>query len=274
MIVYPNCKINLGLHILGKRDDGFHNLETVFYPVEINDALEIIQHSDGEVGQLDFTTTGITLDGRIEDNICYKAWQLIKEDYPSLPSLKIHLHKAIPAGAGLGGGSADGSFCLRLLNRKCNLSIPEDKLFEYAARLGSDCPFFLFNKPCIASGRGEKLEPIDLDLSAYKIALVIPPVHINTAWAFGQSKSYKKHPPIRDLIQEPVSKWKDLLHNDFEEVVFAKYPEIKQVKEQLYAEGAIYASLSGSGSSVFALFEAETTLPLSFPPTYFVKLLG
>ena len=274
MIVYPNCKINLGLHILGKRDDGFHDLETVFYPVEINDALEIIQHSNGKAGQLDFTTTGITLEGRIEDNICYKAWQLIKEEYPSLPSLKIHLHKAIPAGAGLGGGSADGSFCLRLLNQKCNLSIPESKLFEYAARLGSDCPFFLFNKPCIASGRGEKLEPIDLDLSGYKIALVIPPVHINTAKAFAGLRSYKKHPPLRELIQQPLSQWKDILYNDFEEVVFEQYPLIKEIKDQLYLEGALYASLSGSGSSVFAIFEADAKPRLSFPPTYFVKLQG
>ena len=259
---------------MGKRDDGFHDLETVFYPVEINDALEIIQHSDGEAGQLDFTTTGITLDGKIGDNICYKAWQLIKEDYPILPSLKIHLHKAIPAGAGLGGGSADGSFCLRLLNRKCNLSIPENKLFEYAAHLGSDCPFFLFNKPCIATGRGEKLEPIDLDLSAYKIALVIPPVHINTAKAFAGLRSYKKHPPLRELIQQPLSQWKDRLYNDFEEVVFEQFPLIKEIKDQLYLDGALYASLSGSGSSVFALFEADASPPLSFPPTYFVKLLG
>ena len=272
MIVYPNCKINLGLHILGKRDDGFHDLETVFYPIGLYDALEIIQH--GYTNEPDFSTTGIILEGNLQDNICYKAWQLIKQDYPSLPSIQMHLHKAIPAGAGLGGGSADGSFSLVLLKDKFNLSIPQDKLLEYAARLGSDCPFFLLNTPCLAYGRGEKLEPIDIDLSAYKIALVIPPVHINTAWAFGQLKTYKKHPPIRDLIQEPVSKWKDLLHNDFEEVVFAKYPEVKEIKNQLYSEGAIYASLSGSGSSVFALFEADATAPLSFPPTYFVKLLG
>ena len=184
MIVFPNCKINLGLNILCKRDDGFHDLETVFFPVGLHDILEILP-SRNNTTQL--TVTGI-LPGKPEDNLCMKAFNLLKKDYPQLPEINMHLHKAIPPGAGLGGGSADAAFTLQLLDTKFNLNISEKKMLEYALQLGSDCPFFLINKPCLATSRGEVLEPVNLFLSGYKILLINPGIHINTGEAFKQIK--------------------------------------------------------------------------------------
>ena len=185
MIVFPNCKINLGLHILGKREDGFHNLETVFYPLLFRDALELIPATNNTT-EIEFTGSGLAVDGNVSDNLCVKAYYLLKKNFPQLPLVKIHLHKAIPMGAGLGGGSADAAFMLKLLNEKFNLNISTPQLLNYALELGSDCPFFIINKPCIATGRGEILEEIEVDLSAYKIVLINPGIHINTGWAFSQ----------------------------------------------------------------------------------------
>ncbi|MGV3657182.1 MAG: 4-(cytidine 5'-diphospho)-2-C-methyl-D-erythritol kinase [Chitinophagaceae bacterium] len=268
MILFPNCKINLGLHITRKREDGFHDLQTVFYPLPITDALEIISSSQKEK-DIEFNLTGATIDGG--DNICIKAYQLLKKDFPQLTSIQMHLHKTIPIGAGLGGGSADGAFTLLLLNKKYGLQLTKKQLIHYALQLGSDCPFFIKNTPCIAGGRGEELEEIQLDLSPFKIVIVNPGVHINTGWAFRQLTPKQPEQPLADVIQKPVAEWKDFLTNDFEAPIFNAYPEVKAVKEKLYAAGAVYASMSGSGSTVFGLFHKTQNVSFSFPQSYFVK---
>jgi 4-diphosphocytidyl-2-C-methyl-D-erythritol kinase len=272
MIVFPNCKINLGLHILQKRADGFHDLETVFYPLALQDALEIVQNPL-PASTIQFNTTGLKIDSSAESNICFTAYQLLKKDFPELPSIKMHLHKAIPSGAGLGGGSSDGAFTLMLLNKKFNLGLSEEQLIDYALQLGSDCPFFIKNKPCYATGRGERLEEIALNLSHYKIALVNPQIHIHTGKAFSKITPSNQRACIKEIIQQPVEKWKELLKNDFEEVVFAEYPEVKTIKEELYKQGAGYASMSGSGSTVYGLFEKNTQLQLNFPTHYYIKVI-
>jgi len=250
MLSFPNCKINLGLRILRRRDDGYHQLQTVFYPLPVKDALETIRS-----GELTFTATGLAIPGDPSTNLCLKAWHLLKKDFPELPPVLIHLHKHIPMGAGLGGGSADGAFMLVLLNKQFRLGLSAERLMVYAAQLGSDCPFFILNKPCLGGGRGEELDPIDLDLSSYRLALVHPGVHIGTAWAFSQITPSDKGRSIKDIIKEPVSAWKDQLINDFEAPVLRTYPELKRIKETLYDAGAIFASMTGSGSSFFGIFE-------------------
>lgn len=268
MISFPNCKINLGLHILNKREDGFHNLETFFYPLPLRDALEIIKAE-----KTVFTSSGLPVPGNADDNICLKAYYLLKKYFAALPPVKIHLHKTIPVGAGLGGGSADGAFTLTLLNKKFNLELSIDQLINYALKLGSDCPFFIVNKPCIATGRGEILEPLSIDLSAYKFLIVNPGIHVNTGWAFSQITPVFPEKSIAAIITQPVETWKKELKNDFEESVFKNHPEIKSIKEELYNQGAVYASMSGSGSTVYGIFKKETELSFTFPPHYFAKEL-
>jgi 4-diphosphocytidyl-2-C-methyl-D-erythritol kinase len=268
VVTFPNCKINLGLHILRKREDGFHDLETVFYPIPLTDALEVI-HETGNQKPISFSSSGITINGKEEDNICIKAYQLLKKNF-DLPPVKIHLHKNIPVGAGLGGGSSDGAFMLLLLNKKFALNIPEEKLIDYALQLGSDCPFFIKNKVCHAIQRGEKLTPIQLDLSQYQIVLINPGIHINTGWAFSQISPSENRVSILEIIQQSVNNWKGQLSNDFEQAVFEHHPSIKKIKEELYQKGAVYASLSGSGSTVFGLFSKEGTPSFNFPKEYFV----
>jgi 4-diphosphocytidyl-2-C-methyl-D-erythritol kinase len=269
LVVFPNCKINLGLHILRKRGDGFHDLETVFYPAALQDALEIITAPAGTEPVLH--TTGLLIDGSPEDNICLKAYGLLKKDFSQLPPVQLHLHKLIPAGAGLGGGSADGAFTLLLLNRKYRLGLTEEQLIRYALQLGSDCPFFIKNKPCLARGRGEELQELDLDLSGCKLLLVNPKIHINTGWAFSQLRPNEDRPSLKELAQSPVSAWKDFLVNDFEGPIFSRFPEIGGIKDRLYGMGALYASMSGSGSTVYGLFPKELELSPQFPAPYFVK---
>lgn len=270
MIVFPNCKINLGLHILQKRADGFHDLETVFYPIALQDALEIVQVSPSS-SNIQLTTSGLTIDSSTDQNICFKAYQLLKKEFPELPPIKMHLHKVIPSGAGLGGGSSDGAFTLTLLNKKFNLELTEDQLINYALQLGSDCPFFIKNKPCYATDRGENLEEIDLNLSNYKIILVNPKIHIHTGKAFSKITPNKGRTSIKETIRKPIEQWKAVLRNDFEEIVFADHTEIKNIKENLYQKGAVYASMSGSGSTVYGLFEKKAQLAFDFPSHYFVK---
>lgn len=272
VIVFPNCKINIGLHLLRKRQDGFHDLETIFYPVALYDALEIIQ-PPSPTTDIELSVSGLGVDGPPTENICHKAYELIKSDYPDLRAVKIHLHKTIPMGAGLGGGSADGAFTLQLLNKKFNLGITEEKLVQYALQLGSDCPFFIKNTPCLATGRGEIMQPIELDLSAYTMAIVNPQIHINTGWAFSQITPSTSKPSLKQLIEKPVAQWKDVLQNDFEPAVFTQYPEIKNCKESLYRAGALYASMTGSGSTVYGIFSKKTTPQFSFPAHYFVKII-
>jgi 4-diphosphocytidyl-2-C-methyl-D-erythritol kinase len=273
MIVFPNCKINLGLQILNKREDGFHNLSTVFVPVAWHDLLEVVRKENDQPNDIDFSASGFTVSGDPSTNLCVKAYRLLKKDFPTLPPVQMHLHKLIPMGAGLGGGSADGAFTLRLLNDLFHLNIGQEQLISYALQLGSDCPFFIINQPCYATGRGETLEPVSVPTNNYHILIVNPGIHIHTGWAFSQLNlevlNAFPRPDLRQVVQQPVSQWKDLLSNDFEQPVFRAHQEIGALKEQLYAAGAVYASMSGSGSTVFGIFEKPVTL--SFPEHYVSK---
>ncbi len=267
MISFPNCKINLGLNIIAKRADGFHDLETVFYPIAIKDVLEIVQQQH-ETTDLEFASSGLQIDGDTGDNLCIKAYRLLKKDFPQLPAIKMHLHKSIPMGAGLGGGSADGAFTLKLLNQKFKLNLSNDQLINYSLQLGSDCPFFILNQPCYAEGRGEKLQPINLDLSAYQFLIINPGIHINTGWAFSQIQPKKPAQTVKEIINQPIETWESELMNDFEEPVFQSHPEIKAIKENLYAQGGVYASMTGSGSTVFGIFKKARDLSALSYPSY------
>lgn len=275
MLVFPNAKINLGLHITGKRADGYHELATVFYPVLLKDMLEIIQadthttnHEPTNNSNIIFTTTGLAIPGEPEKNLCVKAYHLLKKDFPELPAIKMHLHKIIPMGAGLGGGSADGAFALQLINQKFQLNLSDQQLIVYAAQLGSDCPFFILNKPCFATGRGELLEPINLDLSNYQFVLVNPHLHISTKWAFEQLIPSKPLIDLRSIVQQPVENWKGNLFNDFEAPIIKHHPEIQSIKDNLYESGAIYASMTGSGSTVFGIFLKNATIEFNKEMNY------
>ncbi len=268
MVLFPNCKINLGLHIIRKRKDGYHDLETVFYPVGLRDAIEMVKHQQPGIR---FSASGLAITGNKHDNLCIKAYHLLKQDFPELPPIQLHLHKAIPMGAGLGGGSADGAFMLQLLNEKFSLQLSDEQLIHYALQLGSDCPFFLINKPCFATGRGEQMQEIELNLSAYKFILINPNIHISTAWAFGQLTPKTPAIPIQQVIQQPVATWKDHLKNDFEEPVTRQYPQIRSIKDELYNNGALYASMTGSGSTVFGIFNKTQVFTHALDPSYFVQ---
>ncbi|MCU7552192.1 4-(cytidine 5'-diphospho)-2-C-methyl-D-erythritol kinase [Chitinophagaceae bacterium LB-8] len=271
MIVFPNCKINLGLNILKKRPDGFHDLQTVFYPIGLQDALEIVQN--GQNNETNFHLTGNSIEGKTEDNICLKAYYLLKSDFPDLPPVNFHLHKVIPTGAGLGGGSSDGAFTLLLLNKKFNLGLTEDQLISYALTLGSDCPFFIKNVPSFATSRGEVMKEVILDLSSFFFVIVNPQIHINTGWAFSKIKPGNQPYSLLDVINSPITEWKNYITNDFEWPVFEAFPEVKQIKELLYNKGAVFASMSGSGSTVYGIFEKGTIPSFSFPDHYFLKVI-
>ena len=257
MIAFPHCKINLGLSILAKRADGYHELETVFYPVGLNDIVEIIRASETDAPPIQFSSTGLEVPGDTTNNLCVKAYQLLKADFPSIPAVKIHLHKNVPMGAGLGGGSSDGTAVLKTLNEMFNLGLTQAQLTNYALQLGSDCPFFVLDKPAHAIGRGELLTPINCDLSNYKIALVHPGVHISTAWAFQQLMPHIKTKTIATIVMQPIETWKHELVNDFEAPIFLAHPMLENIKLFLYEQGAIYASMSGSGSSLFGIFPKD-----------------
>lgn len=254
MIIFPNAKINIGLNVIERRADGYHNLETVFYPIAIKDALEIVV-SD----KLSFQSTGLDIPGRVEDNLCIKGYHLLKKDF-DLPPIKIHLHKHIPIGAGLGGGSADAAFFIKLVDQNFDLGLSADQMMGYARQLGADCAFFIQNKPVFAFDKGDEFESIRLDLSDYKIILVMPPVHISTSEAYGGVKPAPVKDPLMELIYRPVSEWKNYIKNDFEVSVFKNHPVIRGVKATLYEAGALYASMSGSGASVFGIFKETPDL--------------
>jgi 4-diphosphocytidyl-2-C-methyl-D-erythritol kinase len=253
MIAFPNCKINLGLSIVAKREDGYHELETIFYPVALQDMVEII-HSSNETNPVQFTHTGLAIPGEVANNLCVKAYHLLNKDFPNLPPIQLHLHKHIPMGAGLGGGSSDATSVLILLNQQFNLGLSQIQLIEYAAQLGSDCPFFVFNSACHAIGRGEILQPFACDLTNYTIVLLHPSIHVSTAWAFSQLKPHAKSKSIATIVAQPMQTWKTELINDFEAPIFEAHPLLGELKNYLYQQGAIYASMSGSGSSLFGIF--------------------
>jgi 4-diphosphocytidyl-2-C-methyl-D-erythritol kinase len=272
MICFPSCKINLGLRITQKRADGFHALETVFYPITLRDALEIIIEPETSAAPITFTSSGLAINGDPSDNLCYKAYFLLKKDYPSIPNVKMHLHKTIPMGAGLGGGSSDGAFTLVALNQLFNLQIPEQALLDYALQLGSDCPFFIINTPAFATGRGEILKPINLNLDGYSIVIVNPGIAISTKLAFSLITPKVPDSNMEAIICEPVSSWKEKLLNDFEQPIFNSFPELANIKETLYQKGAAYASMTGTGSTLYGVFPTSMmdTLSFNFPSHYFI----
>jgi len=260
MLFFPNCKINLGLRILRKRPDGFHDLETVFYPLPLKDALELIPAGSTEPS---FSSYGLPIPGDPAGNLCLKAWRLIQQDFPGLPAIHIHLYKNIPIGAGLGGGSADGACTLTGLNRLFNLNLSHEQLLQYAAQLGSDCAFFILNTPCLGRGKGELLQPIRLNLSTYSFALVDPGIHISTAQAFAFCTPHEPDDSLQDtagatslqdIVTQPIDTWPGSLINDFQAPILQLHPELQKINETLYAWGALYASLTGSGSSFVGIF--------------------
>lgn len=234
--------------MVSKRDDGYHNLETIFYPVKLADALELV-HAD----LTEFSSSGIEIDGKPENNLVFKAYQLLQQDF-DLPPVKLHLHKVIPFGAGLGGGSADAAFTLKMLNDYFKLEIEALKLESYAAQIGADCPFFIQNKPTFAYGIGDQFEPINLDLSEFEIVIVKPNISVSTPEAYRNIVPAKANFNLNEIERLPVEDWKQLIKNDFEKSVFLQYPVIELLKEKLYELGAAYASMSGSGSAVFGIF--------------------
>ncbi|MFN8135631.1 MAG: 4-(cytidine 5'-diphospho)-2-C-methyl-D-erythritol kinase [Bacteroidales bacterium] len=256
MITFPNCKINLGLWVTQRRTDGYHNIQTVMLPVPWCDVLEMVPAGKG---QTTLTVTGTRVDSPIEKNLCFKAWQLMADNY-GIPPVDIHLHKVIPTGAGLGGGSADASFALKLLNTLFHLQLSNEVLRSLAVQLGMDCPFFIENVPALSTGRGEFLTPVLLNLSGLHVLIVKPPVHVSTAAAFAGIRPLFRENSIHEITALPVQEWRKLLHNDFESTVMALYPEIGEIKNELYRNGALYAALSGSGSAVFGLFEKPVSV--------------
>lgn len=264
MVLFPPAKINLGLRILRKRADGFHDLDTVFYPIGLTDILEILPAQENEL-----KLTGIAPPGNPDDNLCSKAWKLLKADFPQLPPVYMHLHKNIPTGAGLGGGSADGAYALRGLNEKFNLGLSREQLIAYAMQLGSDCPFFIHDGPCVGGGRGEILTPLPFSLKDYHLVLVNPGIHVSTKEAFAGVIPNETIRPAADILSQPIESWQGELINDFESSTFPSHPEITRIKQQLLDSGAVYASMSGSGSSVYGIFKKDPG-QLELPPDYFM----
>lgn len=267
MILFPPAKINLGLRILRKRADGFHDLDTVFYPTRLTDVLEILPLPDATRTEVELKVTGIVPPGNAEANLCVRAWHLLKTDFPQLPPVYFHLHKNIPTGAGLGGGSADGAYALRGLNEKFKLGLSRTQLIEYAAQLGSDCPFFIYDEPCVGSGRGEILEPISLTLKGFHVVLINPGIHLSTREAFAGVSPNADVLPVREIVSQPIESWQNELINDFESSLFPHHPELARIKQQLLEAGALYASMSGSGSTVYGIFRQEPG-KLEFPSHY------
>jgi 4-diphosphocytidyl-2-C-methyl-D-erythritol kinase len=264
VISYPHAKINLGLNVVSKRSDGYHNLETVFYPVQWCDLMEILpgpQHSKG----IEVHMSGLPVAGKHADNLCVKAYELLRQYY-SVRAVKLYLHKQIPMGAGLGGGSSDAAFFVKKMNELFSLGISDDDMRALVMKLGADCAFFIDGKPVFAEERGDKFTPIDFSLKGYHIAIVYPGIHVATSTAFANVSPRVPEYNCLDIVtRHPVAGWKELLSNDFEKTVFSAHPEIEAVKNRLYDAGAVYASMSGSGSAVFGLFESEMDVAKLFP---------
>ncbi len=263
MIRFPNAKINIGLQVVAKRSDGYHDLETVFYPVSMSDVLEIIPSE-----QTAMHHSGLRIAGDSFSNLCLKAFELMHSLYNMQP-VAMYLHKIIPMGAGLGGGSSDAAFTLSMLNEFFHVGLEESVLKELALKLGSDCPFFLMNKPAFATGKGELLTAVSFSLKGYHLAIVIPAVHVSTKEAFSLMKPAVPKIRLDELILQPVEEWKNLIVNDFEKTLFPLYPVIGEIKKDLYLSGAVYASMTGSGSAVYGIFKSKPVLPPLPPGTIF-----
>lgn len=255
MITFPNAKINLGLNIIEKRPDGYHNLETIFYPINLQDALEVTRRENNDK-EYTLHISGAPLEGEPEDNLVVKAYKLLKKDYPGLLPVDIHMYKHIPAGAGLGGGSSDAACIIKLLNDKFSLGLSTERMEEYAAKLGADCAFFIRNKPVFATGIGNLFEPVELSLKGYHIILIKPDIFVSTRDAFAEIKPVRPAVSLKEVVKQPIETWKSSMKNDFEDSVFKKFPEIAAIKDELYDLGAVYAAMSGSGSSVYGIFKA------------------
>ena len=248
MISFPNAKINIGLNVVSKRTDGYHNLETIFYPVHLADALEMVVSEKTEL-----TVSGLLVDGESDDNLILKAYHLLKEDFDLSP-VKFHLHKVIPFGAGLGGGSSDAAFTLKMLNELFKLGLNINQLENYAAKLGADCAFFIQNKSTFATGIGNQFQHVNLDLSEYQIVIIKPNINVSTKNAYQNITPKQPAFHLPELIKKPPKDWKNKVINDFEESVFNRFPQFANLKEMLYKSGAEYASMSGSGSALFGVF--------------------
>lgn len=251
MVAFPPVKINLGLNIIAKRADNFHDIESVFYPVGWTDVIEVIVTENQE---FNLQMTGLPIPGDPSKNLIFKAYEILKNDY-EIPGLSFHLHKILPMGAGLGGGSSDGACALKLINEVAQLGISSEKLHDYALQLGSDCPFFLTEKAAFVKGRGEMLEPISIDLSGWHILITMPPVSISTAEAYSWITPHQPQKSIREIISLSPEDWKDQLKNDFEIHAIQRHPIIGEIKSKMYEMGATYVSMSGSGASVYGLFK-------------------
>lgn len=261
MLTFPNAKINIGLNIVEKRPDGFHNIESVFYPVNWCDALEIVPTE-----QFRFESSGLSIPGDTANNLCIKAYNLLRNSQPKMAneSVHFHLHKVIPMGAGLGGGSADGAFALKILNEIFELDLSTTDLQHYARQLGSDCAFFIENRPVFCFNKGDEFEDFSLNLKGRYIVLVNPEIHISTAEAYAGIKPQKAGVSLKEALKLPLNKWEGLVKNDFEENLLSKYPAIAETKKTLYKQGALYASMTGSGSTVYGIFETEKDLKAQF----------
>lgn len=255
MITYPNAKINIGLNIVSKRPDGYHNLETVFYPIPLCDtlSLETLSTTESDTAPYLFNIEGTPVDCPPEKNLVIKAYRLLQSEY-SLPAVQIQMRKDIPFGAGLGGGSSDAAFMLKMLNEHFSLGLTTERLEELAARLGADCAFFIQNRPTMAEGIGNIFTPVTLSLKGYTLVLVKPEIHISTQEAYAQVHPHEPEHRVYDAIRRPIETWKDTIVNDFEESLFPNHPELARIKQELYRQGAIYASMSGSGSSIYGIF--------------------
>jgi len=261
MIANPNAKVNLGLRILRKRPDGYHDIESVFIPVKWEDIIEIVPDSDQGDGKVTFTSSGLAVPDDGKPNLCERAYLLLAQEF-GLPSVKMHLHKMIPMGAGLGGGSADAAFVLKILNDSFSLKMSNLRLEELAGRIGSDCPFFIRNTPQYVTGRGEQMEPFRLDLFGHHILVIHPGLHVGTAEAYAGVTPKIPDNDLRELLQRPIIQWKDTVKNDFEESVIRLHPVIAELKELLYRNGALYASMTGSGAAVFGIFPERENMTI------------
>lgn len=261
MVTLPHAKINLGLSVIRKRQDGYHDIETILYPIGLTDILEVVLAGDNSAG---FRTSGLKVQGNPEDNLCVRASHVMRSRYP-VPPLSMHLHKKIPSGAGLGGGSSDAAFVIKMLNQVFELGLSQETMEEVAALIGSDCPFFLQERPVFAHGRGEQLEPVLVDLSEFEVIVVKPPVSVSTTRAYQAINPATPSLPVKEAIRKPPPEWQQYLVNDFEDYVFSHFPEVREIKQRLMASGAVYASMTGSGSAVYGLFREPPSGTVSFP---------